>query len=258
MTDGPDVRELNANLVALGMDPDHRITVGDHFSPATTAAIRRWQASWGLPPARRTGILPLGQVAFQPVALRISQVRPTVGTSVGPNTVVLTATSTNQVVTVQLSSDRRATVHEGDAVTVSLATGQRLPGTITSIGPSSAQNGSAGGNGGNPGGNPGGGAATGQPGPITAPITIGLGGPVPGPPDDQTTVQVGITTGTHADVLMVPVTALLARPGSGYQVRLVPGDDVPVQPGLFDEAAGMVEVSGPQLAAGQQVEVPVS
>jgi len=31
---------------------------------------------------------------------------------------------------------------------------------------------------------------------------------------------------------------------------------VPVQAGLFDEIAGVVEVSGPGLAAGQHVAVP--
>jgi hypothetical protein len=253
MADGPDVGELNENLVALGMDPDHRIVAGDHFGRATAAAIRRWQASWGLPPAQRTGTLPLGQVTFQPVALRVGQVRPTVGSSIGPNTVVLTATSTSQVVTVQLSSDRRSLVHQGDAVTVSLPTGPPLAGRITTIGAPSAQGGSTG-----DGNNPGGTTAPGQPGQTTVPVTIGLDGPVPGPVGDQTTVQVGITTGSHAGVLMVPVAALLARPGSGYEVRLVPGGAIPVQPGLFDETTGMVEVSGLQLTAGQQVEVPAS
>src|SRR4029453_11813658 len=34
-TDGPDVRQLEANLVALGFDPDRDITVDRHFSWAT-------------------------------------------------------------------------------------------------------------------------------------------------------------------------------------------------------------------------------
>jgi hypothetical protein len=55
-------------------------------------------------------------------------------------------------------------------------------------------------------------------------------------------------------VLLVPVAALLAKPGGGYQVRLASGAFVPVQPGLFDETAGLVEVTGVHL--GDQVEVP--
>ncbi len=47
MSDGPDVRQLELNLVAMGFDPHHRMTVDRHFSAATAAAIRRWEASWG-------------------------------------------------------------------------------------------------------------------------------------------------------------------------------------------------------------------
>ncbi len=56
---------------------------------------------------------------------------------------------------------------------------------------------------------------------------------------------------------MIPVTALLARPGGGYQVRLAAGRYVQVQPALFDGSAGTVEVTG-NLTVGQRVEVPVS
>src|SRR5215468_4517608 len=40
MTDGPDVRELEKNLVALKLDPSHQITVDGHFAASTTEAIR--------------------------------------------------------------------------------------------------------------------------------------------------------------------------------------------------------------------------
>ena len=46
--DGPDVRQLERNLVALGHDPDRDITVDDHFTRATRAAVRRWQEAAGL------------------------------------------------------------------------------------------------------------------------------------------------------------------------------------------------------------------
>jgi hypothetical protein len=69
---------------------------------------------------------------------------------------------------------------------------------------------------------------------------------------------VEITTAEHVNVLTVPVTALLARPGGGYQVRLASGGYLPVQPGLFDDATGTVEVSGPGLSDGLRVQVPAS
>ena len=40
VTGGPDVQELNSNLVALGDDPYGAITVNEHFSEATAATSR--------------------------------------------------------------------------------------------------------------------------------------------------------------------------------------------------------------------------
>ena len=63
-----------------------------------------------------------------------------------------------------------------------------------------------------------------------------------------------------SNVLAVPVNALLALAGGGYAVEVVgPGGVhqlVGVSVGLFDDAAGMVQVSGSGLAAGQRVVVP--
>jgi multidrug efflux pump subunit AcrA (membrane-fusion protein) len=70
-------------------------------------------------------------------------------------------------------------------------------------------------------------------------------------------LTVDITTGSREDVLLLPIAALLARPGGGYQVRLAGGALTPVEPGSFDESSGRVEiVSG--LTAGQSVEVPAT
>ena len=74
---------------------------------------------------------------------------------------------------------------------------------------------------------------------------------------DQAPVQVAITQQLDRNVLAVPVTALLALPGGGYAVRLgtLSRRLIPVATGLFDDAAGLVEVAGPGLAAGLPVEV---
>jgi multidrug efflux pump subunit AcrA (membrane-fusion protein) len=72
-------------------------------------------------------------------------------------------------------------------------------------------------------------------------------------------VQVGITTASVTNVLVVPVTALLARSGGGYAVEVVGAGRtnhlVPVSLGLFDDAEGLVAVTGPGVAAGQSVVV---
>lgn len=67
MTDGPDVKQLEANLAALGYGSG--LTVDKHFSSATYWAIRRWQYAAHLPV---TGKVPLGQIVFVPEAVRIS------------------------------------------------------------------------------------------------------------------------------------------------------------------------------------------
>jgi hypothetical protein len=73
-------------------------------------------------------------------------------------------------------------------------------------------------------------------------------------------VRVGITTATVRGALVVPVTALLARSGGGYAVEIVGAGArnhlVPVSLGLFDDAEGLVQVTGSGLAAGQGVVVP--
>jgi multidrug efflux pump subunit AcrA (membrane-fusion protein) len=57
----------------------------------------------------------------------------------------------------------------------------------------------------------------------------------------------------------VPVDALQARAGGGYAVEVIGPHGhhlVPVTVGIFDDAAGKVQVSGSGLAAGQRVVVP--
>jgi hypothetical protein len=79
---------------------------------------------------------------------------------------------------------------------------------------------------------------------------------------DQAPVQVGITTASVPSALVVPVTALLAQPGDGYVVEVVAAGEtnhlVAVSLGLFDDADGLVQVTGSGLAAGQQVVVPAT
>jgi len=74
--DGPDVTELNVNLVALGFDPYGAISDYDHFGEATAAAVRRWQKAEGLP---QTGEVELGRVLFATGARRLTAVHVTVG-----------------------------------------------------------------------------------------------------------------------------------------------------------------------------------
>jgi peptidoglycan hydrolase-like protein with peptidoglycan-binding domain len=244
MGDGADVRELEENLVALGMDPAHAISVDNHFTAATAGAIARWQAALGLPAARRTGTIPLGQVVFLPGAVRPTASPVDVGASVAPGVAVLSATSTSHVVTAELTTDRQGQVHVGDQVLVSLPGATPVTGTVQVIGRVA----------GAPSAGPGG-------GPPTVQVTVAVQLPAGAGDLDQVPVQVAITTARHAGVLLIPVTALLARPGGGYQVRVLdpaPAHLVEVNPGLYDDITGSVEVSGSDIAEGARVEVPAS
>jgi peptidoglycan hydrolase-like protein with peptidoglycan-binding domain len=258
MPDGPDVRELEENLVALGDDPGRAITVDEHFTAATAAAIRRWQAANGLPVAARTGALEQGEVAFLPGALRVAEVTAGLGTPLGPDQPVLTGTSVSRVVTVQLTTDRQSLVHAGDQVRVSVAGTAPVAGTVSRIGRVATGSGqSNGGQGGGGGQNGGGGGGSGG-GPATVTVTITLTLPAAAANLDQAPAQVAIVTAQHPNVLLVPVSALLARPGGGYQVRLASGGYQQVEPGLYDDDSGTVEVAGAGLHEGDRIEVPAS
>jgi peptidoglycan hydrolase-like protein with peptidoglycan-binding domain len=76
ISDGPDVSELNENLIALGFDPYGSIGTRDHFGAATTAAVKRWQRAAGLP---QTGEVELGRVIFAPGERRVTSVHVALG-----------------------------------------------------------------------------------------------------------------------------------------------------------------------------------
>ncbi|GAA1853288.1 peptidoglycan-binding protein [Asanoa iriomotensis] len=245
MTDGPDVRQLEANLVAMGFDPNHRITVDRHFSPATAAAIRRWEGSWGRKSYERTGRLSQGQVVFLPAPLRVTDLQVQVGAAMEPGATVVTGTSTNRAVIANLGTDARGKVAVGDQVRVALPDSDPVEGRVTAIGQVATAPGEEGD-----------GPAPSGPGPATVQVTITLRLPR-GFTLEETPVTVDVTTGADSDVLLLPIAALLARPGGGYQVRLAGGGAVTVEPGRFDELSGQVEIVG-GLTEGQSVEVPAS
>ncbi|WP_182875013.1 peptidoglycan-binding protein [Microbispora sp. H10670] len=243
MSDGEDVRLLERNLRALGMDPGRAMTVDRRFTWATAAAVRRWQASLHLPLAHRTGRIALGEVAFLPGPTRVRRVRLPAGSLVAPGAQVLSATSATQVVRVSLPTDRRTAVRTGDRVLLTLpGTDRELSGRVREIGDVAS-------------------APPDGAGPATVPVRIVFHPPRGLARLDEAPVQVTITTELRRGVLTMPVSALLARPGGGYQVAVVATGGrrlVPVRPGLFDEATSTVEVSGAGLAEGTRVEVPVT
>jgi uncharacterized membrane protein YgcG len=260
MTDGADVRQLEANLVTLGYDPDRAITVDRHYSWATAAAVKRWQKATG---RAQTGAVPLGQVVFLPGPIRVATVTATVGAPLPAGTAILTVTSTRPQVTVALETAMQQLVRRGDRVEVILPDGKTTRGTVARVSRVATQPSTGSGQGGSQdpsqGGN-GSGNGTGS-GQATVQVTVRLANPKAAANLDQAPVQVAITTQAARGVLAVPINALLAQPGGGYAVQLVDGGAgrrVAVRTGLFDETAGLVEVQGAGLAEGAKVQVPAS
>ena len=236
MSAGADVGELNRNLRGYGAPS------GDAFTQATALAVKRFQSQHGV---LATGELPLGSVVFEPGAVRVTSVTPTEGSAVqaGP---VLNITSTRRVVTIALDASQQASVKVGDPVLITLPDNSTTPGRVSYVGtvattPSSDQGGSS--------------------SPTievdVAPVHAAATGRL-----DQAPVDVSITTATVRNVLAVPVNALVALEGGGYAVEEKEPTGihqlVAVDVGLFDDATGVVEVSGSGLAAGQRVVVPAS
>jgi hypothetical protein len=238
---GSDVAQLNHDLVALGyLDRASVDSAWDRFSWATRAAVEKLQKHLGL---RQTGRLALGDVVFLPTAARVTTVNADLGAPATGR--VLTASSTARTVSLALAADLQAEVKAGDRVAITLPDGSTTPGRVASVGKVATV----------AAGNGGGGSETGP----TVPVRIRLAHPGAAGSLDQTPVLVSVTDQTVPGVLAVKVTALLARSG-GYAVEVVATDGthhlVPVTPGVFDDTAGLVQVTGSGLAEGQRVVVP--
>ncbi|MEU0554066.1 peptidoglycan-binding domain-containing protein [Dactylosporangium sp. NPDC006015] len=241
MTDGADVEQLEANLVALGHGGG--LTVDRRFTAATAQAVRRWQRAAGLPV---TGEVPLGRVVFLPDAVRVGTASLPVGAEVAAGVVVSHGTGAALTVQFQLVPRQLPAAKAGDAVVVTLPDGTSRTGTIQEIGAVSTPAGDE-----NPSQNGGQNQAS-------APVTVLVEGALTGL-RDHTQVQVAVTVAVHQRVLAVPVTALNPVAGGGYEVVVVDGGAtrrVAVEAGIFDERAGLVEVRGDGLADGQKVRVP--
>jgi hypothetical protein len=263
---GADVAELNADLVALGYATSAQLSpTSANFGSATMTAVEKLQAALGM---TQNGTLSLGQAVFEPTDVRVTTLSAPLGGSTQSGQTVMQATSTTRQVRVALDASHQSEVAVGDTVTITLPNNRATPGVVSSIGtvatcPSSSASGS------------GSSSSSATPGTaicssgstgnsVTPTITVDV---TPSDPAatgtwDQAPVQVTVTTASVPSALVVPVTALLARSSGGYAVEVVVPQGthqlVSVSLGLFDDAAGLVQVTGSKLAAGQEVVVPTT
>jgi peptidoglycan hydrolase-like protein with peptidoglycan-binding domain len=236
---GADVEQLNGDLVALGYATRAELSPSsDDFNAATTDAVEALQKHLGV---TQTGTLAVGQAVFLPVGrLRVTAVTGTLGAIAGPGSPLLAGSSARRVVSLQLDAAEQTEVAVGDRVTITLPDNSTTPGVVSSIGSVATV--------GQSGGSP------------TVPVTVRPLDPSATGSIDQAPVDLAVTTGSVKSALVVPVDALLALAGGGYAVEEVSRTGVhrlvAVALGLFDDADGLVQVTGSGIAAGQQVVVP--
>ncbi len=332
--DGPDVAQLNENLIVLGYDPYGAIADVSHFGAATAAAVRRWQKAEGLP---ETGEVELGRVIFAPSARRVTTVHVTLGQDPAPKTneegeakdkskanekatvkdktkakgkvkareeakareqakareearareeaeankaktadkdaedgdgddgsskepggssskepgssaaaqaeVVLTTTSTEQLVQLKLKAEQQQLAHVGELAPVALPGGGTVEGRIIEVGTVASEAKS-------PEAEKGAGSSGEES--ATIPVTLVLTRRAPHL--DEAPVSVELVKSVREGVLAVPATALFATAGGGYAIEVLEDGrrrDIAVAPGMF--ADGYVQVEGGGLRQGQTV-----
>jgi hypothetical protein len=262
---GADVAELNAALVALGYATSGQLNpTSASFGSATTTALEKLQGALGF---TENGTLSLGQAAFEPTSVRVTTLSVPLGGSSQTGQTVIQATSTTREVKVALDASQQSDVAVGDKVTITLPNNQTTAGAVFSVGtvaacPSSSASGGSSSSSAAQGTMT---CSPGSSGSSTTPTIV-----VDVTPSnmaatgtwDQAPVQVSITTASVPSALAVPVTALLAQSGGGYAVEVVDNSGthhlVTVSLGLFDDADGLVQVTSPRLAAGQNVVIPAA
>jgi hypothetical protein len=251
---GADVTELNTDLVALGCITASQLGARsgwDYYSAETASGVTQLQARLGM---TQTGSLDLGAAVFLPTAIELTGYGSGVvlGGPASAGQVVLTASSTTPQVTIDLDASLQSEVQAGEPVSITLPDGLVTPGVVSSV--STVAISSSGGSG------SGAAAGSGSSGSsATVTVEVSLDNPAAAGSLNQAPVEVTITTGSVRNALVVPVDALLAQADGSYAVEVIrPGGRhhlVTVTPGLFDDAAGLVQVTG-NLATGQKVVVP--
>jgi peptidoglycan hydrolase-like protein with peptidoglycan-binding domain len=232
MIGGPDVTELQRNLIALGYAHGLFTAPNGQFDELTTVAVERWQTAHGYP---ATGQIALGQIVFLPRPVVAGALNDAPGQGASPGQTPYRVTARQRVVTVPVSQNLPP-VRPGEHVSIVLPSGTRTPGETSTIGPVP----------------PGSGSSSGS---ATAQLIVVPEHPAATGAGQDVAVQVSVVTQRARHVLAVPVSALLALAGGGYGVEVVAPSGahhlVGVTTGLF--ANTLVQVSGPGIRAGMKV-----
>ena len=132
---GPDVTELNTDLVTLGYltAADLGARSGwDYYSAETAYGVELLQDHLGV---TQTGSLDLGQAVFLPGPIEVTGYgnSTVLGGTATAGAVVLTASSTTPLVTIDLDAADQSEVHAGEPVSITLPYGSTTPGVVSSV-----------------------------------------------------------------------------------------------------------------------------
>jgi hypothetical protein len=184
-------------------------------------------------------------VVFLPAGGRVDALNVSVGDVVGPGAPVLDITGTDQVVNFEADLDDRDRFDIDTKVTTVLPGGEKIAGRVSAMRVVKVAS-----------GDPGEGSGAGTTGSESiVQVEVALARA----PDELagTPVEVSVAIDRRADVLLVPVSALLALAEGGYGLEVVRDDGttkiVRVDTGLF--ADGKVEVRGAGIDQGTVVGV---
>lgn len=227
-----DVLQFESNLATLGYTG---FTVDEEFTDLTARAVKRWQKSLGLP---QTGTVAMGDVVYSAGKVRIGHASVRLGSPATDD--VLTYTGTSRKVVVNASAAEDSWAVRGAAVTIGLPDGKSVKGEVASVGKSATAPEEGGGEGG---------SAT-----PTVPVTITIEDQKSVGRLESAPVTVEYVGRERADVLTVPVAALVALAEGGHGLETADGRFVAVKTGLF--ADGRVEVSGSAVREGMNVRIP--
>ena len=273
MTDGPDVEQLERNLVALGYTDESKLTVDSDFTNRTVDAVEAMQLDLGgddtgtlalgrvvfsANPIRVGAVnvelgqtispqttalsaavdgLALGRVVFSPNPIRVGAVNVELGQTISPQVTPLHATESDQRVTLDLDAEDLSLLPVDTDVDIELPDGTVLPGVVSEVAAVATQSVTQQGVAGDP----------------TTAVTVVFASGEPSDVFDAAPVDVVVTEEVSAGVLTVPVPALIALSGGGHAVELiVEGGTQLIGVDIGDFVDDFVEVRG-DIQAGDRV-----
>jgi len=234
MSDGADVKELEAALLALGYGTKADGYPDGHWDARTTNAVEEFQGKTG---AVVDGVVSLGDVVFAPGPIRVAKLDAHPGGPATPGASVMKVSDTVRVVMLDLDPLDRNLMKQGAPLEVEFPSGDKVAATVQSISTTLEMNAD------NKG---------------VYKVTASLKQPSEAKDLVLAPVTVHYRTVVAKGVLSVPATAIVGTPGGGYAVDVVSGKNgglkrEPVKLGAWGD--GFVAITG-DVPAGSQVEVP--